>query len=319
MKLHSCKSSFLCILFVIFVGSSCLAIAQEGALSLGCIKADANFHCIESIHTVTTNPTPVHADPGTHTSSSGSTTSHTSSSGHSKGGGPDPNAAADLSASMHAKLDADNAARQVEMDSLTAAGAAKQSDLNTVFNNAAATTTFGPASTVAAAELTGSNQTTSDNDFAMPSPTPNADVVTPTPSPIPSMQMAPVHNQDYSDVLTNQAVGTPPSAQQIGPASPNAVINGRDDPNADPNVQALKLIGKPQLDSVVQGFQFGADLMSGGLTEGVKGLATGVVQDAVVDAVTDKVVDAYNSYQSRKSNPATPTPSPAPGPTPSKQ
>jgi hypothetical protein len=248
---------------------------------------------------------------GSSTSSTPHATSGSRSSGKGDGGGG--NLSAEISQQMHDQLAADNAARDMERDSLAATGATDQSNLNAVFDSATLASTNGTSSTVAAAELTGSSQTTSDNDFAMPTPSPEPEAfASPAPSadPTPTMPVAPAHNPDYSDVLPLKA-GTDPSAAQMGVASPETKVTGVDDPNADPNVQAEKLLVVPTIQAAGT-LADGAKLLEVGPAEFLIDKATDVVKDAVVDHVVESVKDGFNppGYA------PPPAPNPAPGPTP---
>ena len=283
-----CIALSLPLLLVIYSASP--ALAQHVTMTAG-----SACGCDDTTSSHSSTTTPRTATP----------TSRTSSGGHGGGSGGGGNAAAELSAAMHEKLAADNAARDKERDSLAATGAVNESNLNTLFNNATLASTDGTSSTVAAAELTGSNQSaTSDSDFAIPPPGSNVGMSTPTPAadPTPSMPMAPMHDPGLTDVLP-LGRGIDPSAPQIGAAPSNLVINGADDPNADPNVQALRLIGVPVTDSWVA------------LADGAKALVPGEyvaekLTGLAVDYVFDKGIEFIKDHPPANVTPVPDTPAP---------
>jgi hypothetical protein len=310
-----------CVLAVVVLSSMVYSVSVAQGMHAGCMQGP-------NCGSTTSGSAVDNSKPSSTSHSSGSSGgSHSKGSG---GGGGDP--AADLSAGMHEKLAADNAARDTERDSLATTGAVDESNLNTVFNNATLASTNGTSSTVAAAELTGSSQSaTSDSDFVMPSPTPNEGMSTPTPvaDSTPSMPMAPMHDPGYTDVFPLPA-GTSPSAAQIGASDPNTRVTGVDATEADrdawANAQAKTLLVDPTVDAVITTAKFGSAIATDGLGPAI----VGVVKDKLVDAVTAPLVEAgqdsmktditnaYSSYKKNLGNTSN-LPTPAPGPTPSQK
>lgn len=156
--------------------------------------------------------------------------------------------------------------------------------------------------------------------LGLPTPQPNEALAQPAPAPsaIPSIPMAPMDHlaQDSINPVTNV------SQNQIGPATSGTKTAWTDDPQADPNYQATVLIGRPQLNSVVDGVQFADDLMTSGVGYAGTAYVVGKVQDllygdALKGAASDKGSSLYNQYHNGLGMTSKlPTPAPAPPPNP---
>jgi hypothetical protein len=310
-------TSTITMLMVFVLGSWCSVLAQGARVGCaGCAVSAGN--AVDNSPSAPSNPQPAHT-----ASSSASHSKAGSSSGDGGGGG---NPAADIHDSMYAGLARDNAARDKEKDGLAATGAVAASNLDAAFTNATSSPEFS-AQNQAASNVSGS-QATSDSDFAIPTPSPNEGMSAPAPvaDATPSMQMAPMHDPGYTDVLPIPA-GTAPPATQVGADSSNRPVTGIDATQADldawKNAQATDLLVKPMVNSVVTGVPIMMDIATDGVSGAVVKVVQGAAQDAVLDPVKEageeglkeSVVNVYHSYVNNLGNTTT-LPSPTPGPTP---